>query len=324
MSVNGRMIDQPSARNRLAAELAVGLARRLWMTLHYDATDAGFCWHQAQNPFEDAFAVLWELGVALAATGSDDQGMTRQQYAVYATQHPGEEYPCSLKFFPASETRAGVLAYGELPDALFGRLLEAYVGNACEYGPVGTQLCSSQEPFKPMAEFEREIGALVKCGYAERCRGMVKWTDKIAPVMQVADFWEAPAVVIPDEARAQVEDLIRSGQRLAAAIAIRHIANVGITQAQAHVDELERAPQRTDKIAPVMRVEPCWDDSRPQIKTLPHDVQQRVNILLQDRNPIAAIALVRAETGAGLVECKAYVDDLAQKSHPIPPHRPRR
>ena len=313
------MIDQPSARLRLAAELAVGLARRLWMTLHDDATD-GFCWHHAQTPFEDAFAVLWELGVALAATESDDQGMTRQQYAVYATQHPSEEYPCSLKFFPAPETRADVLAYGELPDALFGRLLEAYVCTACEYGPNGTQLCSHREPFKPTVEFEREIGALVACGYAERCGDMVKWTDKIAPVMQVANFWEASAVVIPDEARAQVEDLIRSGQRLAAAIAIRHIANVGMTQAQAHVDELERALQRSDKITPVRHAE---HDSRPQIKTLPHDVQERVNILVQDRNPIAAIALVRAETGAGLVECKAYVDDLARKSHPMPPHRPR-
>jgi ribosomal protein L7/L12 len=293
------------------------------MTLHYDATDAGFCWHQAQNPFEDAFAVLWELGVALAAAESDDQGMTRQQYAAYALQHPSKEYPCSLKFFPAPETRAGVLAYGELPDALFGRLLEAYFGNACDYGPNGTQLCSDREPFKPAVEFEREIGALVECGYAERCGDMVKWTDKIAPVMQVADFWEAPAVVIPDEAQAQVEDLIRSGQRLAAAIAIRHIAKVGITQAQAHVDELECALQRTDKIAPVMRAEHCWDDSRPQIDTLPHDVQERVNILVQDRNPIAAIALVRSETGAGLVECKAYVDDLTRKSHPMPPHRPR-
>jgi hypothetical protein len=47
-----------------------------------------------------------------------------------------------------------------------------------------------------------------------------------------------------------VEELIRSEQRLAAAIAIRHTAKVGITQAQAHVDELERALQRTGKIAP--------------------------------------------------------------------------
>jgi hypothetical protein len=319
------MIDQPSAQLRLAAELAVGLARRLWMTLHYDATDAGFCWHQAQTPFEDGCYVLWELGVALAlvATETGDQGLTRQQY-IDAKQHPGEEAFAMYKFFPAPETRAGVIAYGELPDALFGRLLEAYIDTACMHGPDGTQLCSDREPFKPAVEFEREIGALVECGYAERCGDMVKWTDKIAPVMQVGDFWEASAVVIPDEARAQVEELIRSEQRLAAAIAIRHIAKVGITQAQAHVDELERALQRTNKIAPGMRAEHCWDDSRPQIKTLPHDVQERVNRLVQDRNPIAAIALVRAETGAGLVECKAYVDDLVRKSHGMPPHRPRR
>ena len=149
-----------------------------------------------------------------------------------------------------------------LPDALFARLLEAYVDNACEYGPDGTQLCSGREPFKPTTEFEREIDALVECGYAERCGDMVKWTDKIAPVMQVADFWELWSSSIPYEAQAQVEDLIRSEQRLAAAIAIQHIAKVGITQAQAHVDELECALQRTDEIAPVMGGE----HSRPQIK----------------------------------------------------------
>src|SRR3979490_513859 len=230
--MNGGMIDQPSARTRLAAELAVGLARRLWMTLHYDATDAGFCWHMFQSTFVEGCYALWELGVALAGTGeSDDPGMTRQQCVAYAKQHPGDkrfdlDQQCLFKFFPAPETRAGVLAYGELPDALFERLLAAYVDNACEWGPDGTPLCSDQDPFKPTVEFEREVDALVACGYAERCGDMVKWTDKIAPVM-------------------------------------------------------------------------CWDDSRPQIKTLPRDVQVRVDILVQDGNPIAAIALVRAETGAG-------------------------
>lgn len=309
----------------MAAELAVGLARRLWMTLHFDATDAGFCWHQAQTPFEDGCYVLWELGVVstLVATERGHQGMTRQQY-VDAKKQPGEETFAEYKFFPPAETRAGVLAHDELPDALFARLLEAYVDTACEYGPVGTQLCSDREPFKPPAEFEREIAALVACGYAANCGDLVRWTDKIAPVMQVAGFWEAPAVVIPDEAQAQVEDLIRSGQRLAAAIAVRHTAKVGIAQAQAHVDELERTLQRTDNIAPGMRAEHRWDDSRPQINALPHDVLERVNMLVHDHNPIAAIALVRAETDAGLVECKAYVDDLTRKSHRMPPRRPRR
>src|SRR4051812_16079978 len=184
------MIDQPSARTRLAAELAVGLARRLWMTLHHDATDAGFCWHMFQSTFVDGCYVLWDLGVALAGTGeSGDQGMTRQQCVAYAKQHPGDkrfdlDQQGSFKFFPASETRAGVLALGELPDALFERLLEAYLDNACHYGPdEETLLYSGQEPFKPTVEFEREIDGLVECGYAQRCGAMVKWTDKIAPVM---------------------------------------------------------------------------------------------------------------------------------------------
>jgi hypothetical protein len=269
------MIDQPSARLRLAAELAVGLARRLWITLHIEATDAGFCWHQNQSPFVEGCYTLWELGVALTGTGeSDDPGMTRQQCVTYAMHHPSEKrfdvnQQRLFKFFPASEARSGVLAYGELPDVLFGRLLAAYVGTACMFGPNGTQLCSDREPFKPAVEYERELAALVECGYAERCGDMVKWTDKIAPVM---------------------------------------------------------------------RAEHCWDDPRPQVKTLPEDgaaldanafyirgdVPERVNRLVQDGNPIAAIALIRAQTGAGIAECKAFVDDLVRKSRLMLPHRPRR
>ena len=241
------MTDQPSARRRLAAELAVGLARRLWMTLHYDATDAGFCWHMFQSTFVDGCYVLWELGVALAGTDrSDDQGMTWQQCVVYAKQHPGDErfdldQQSLFRFSPAPETRAGMLAYGELPDELFGRLLAAYVDNACHYGPdEETLLYSGPEPFKQTVEFEREIDAFVECGYARRCGNMVKW--------------------------------------------------------------------------PVMWAEHCWVDPTPPI-TLSHDVLERVNELLQDGNPIAAIAAVREETGAGLLECRTYVENLRRKVH---------
>jgi hypothetical protein len=247
-----RLDNQPSARLRLAAELAVGLARRLWMTLHGDATDAGFCWHMFQSTFVGGCYVLWELGVAVAGIDrSDDQGMTRQQSVAYAKQYPGDkrfdlDQQSLFKFLPAPETRAGVLAYGELPDALFGRLLEAYVDNACHYGPdEETLLYLGPEPFKPMVEFDREIAALVACGYAERRGAMVKWTDKIAPVM-----W----------------------------------AEVGLV------------------------------DPTPPIR-LPPDVLERVNELLQDDNYIAAIAVVREEAGAGLLEARTYVDSLRRKSH---------
>ena len=254
------MIDQPSARTRLAAELAVGLARRLWMTLHYDATDAGFCWHMFQTAFVDGCYALWELGVALAGTGeSDDPGMTRQQCVAYAKQHPGDkrfdpDQQSLFKFFPAAETRAGMLGCDELPDALFERLLAAYVDNACHYGPdEETLLYSGPEPFKPTVEFACEIAALVECGYAERHGDTIKWTDKMAPVLQSEGRWVDPAPPI----------------------------------------------------------------------TLPQDLLERVNMLVHDRNPIAAIALVRKETGAGIVECKAFVDDLVRKSHRMPLHRPR-
>src|SRR5215475_12287771 len=126
------MSDQPAARTRLAAELAVGLARRLWMTLYYDATDAGFCWHMFQSTFVEGCYVLWELGVALAGTDrNDDQGMTRQQCAAYAKEYPADErfdldQQSLFKFLPSTETRARVLACGELSDALFERLVEAY------------------------------------------------------------------------------------------------------------------------------------------------------------------------------------------------------
>ena len=221
------------------------------MTLHHDATDAGFCWHMFQTTFVDGCYVLWELGVALAGTGrSDDRGMTRQQCVAYAKQYPGDQrfdldQQSLFKFFRASETRAAVLAYGELPDALFERLLAAYIENACEHDPDGTQLYSEQGLFKPSAEFEHEIDALIACGYAQRCGIMVKWTEKIIPAMRGSDG-------------------------------------------------------RAEPRAPI---------------TLPDDVLEHVRELLQDDNLIAAIAVVREQTGASLPEAKTYVEALGQKIH---------
>ncbi len=212
------------------------------MTLEPGGTP-GYYWHYAQSTFEDGCDVLWRLGVALAESAVSREGVTWKQIA----EQPGEqENYATYKFFPAPVTRAGVLALGELPAGLFERLLGVYVETACEYGPDGTQLFSGDGLFQPTAEFEREIGAFIECGYAERCGAMVRWTDRMAPVMCANGSLEAP---------------------------------------------------------------------EPQIKTLSPDVLERVNGLLQDGNPIAAIAVVRKETGAGLFECKAYVDDLVRTRH---------
>jgi ribosomal protein L7/L12 len=317
------MIDQPSARLRLAAELAVALSQFMHELPTDFIDDHGFIFHMHQGPFDEDCFILWELGVAMAAPPAGDQPFTWEQGLDWEKQHPNALWG-AFKFMPAPEMRAIIMAHDVISPELTFRLLVSYLISMNQYGLADMQLDVGREPFTPPPIFQPQIDALIDCGYLVRSGTSVSWTDRIAIAMQVANFWDAPAVIIPDEAQAQVEDLIRSGQRIAAVCAIQRIAKVGASQAQAHVNELERALQRTDKIAPVMRAEHCWDDSRPQIKTLPHDVQERVNILVQDRNPIAAIALVRAETGAGLVECKAYVDDLARKSHPMPPHRPRR
>ena len=79
----------------------------------------------------------------------------------------------------------------------------------------------------------------------------------------------------------------------------------------------------TDKDDPAMSAAQCEDEPTPRIK-LSREVLERVHILVRDRNPIAAIALVRKETGAGLLEAKTFVDEIARNSHPMPPHRPRR
>src|SRR3954471_24717704 len=142
-------MDRPSASLRLAAELAVGLARRLSMTLEPSGME-GFYWHFAQATFEEGCDVLWKLGVALAIPESGDQGIAWQQYAVDVEPHPEVKgFPGGFKFFEASEARATVLACGELPEVLFGRLLAAYLETACEYGPDRTQLYSGPQPFKP-------------------------------------------------------------------------------------------------------------------------------------------------------------------------------
>ncbi|CCD93636.1 hypothetical protein BRAO375_2730034 [Bradyrhizobium sp. ORS 375] len=164
----------------MAAELAIGLARRLAMTLE-PSDMPGYYWHYAQTPFEDGCYVLWELGAAmtLVETQSGFEGMTHPQYEL-AKRRRGEEAFAVYSFFEAPKTRASVLAYGELPDALFARLLDVYLKTACEYGPEGTQLYSGREPFTPALEFVQEIAAFIACGYAEECGNMIRWSDKIA------------------------------------------------------------------------------------------------------------------------------------------------
>jgi hypothetical protein len=299
------MTNPSLAHKRLVAELAVALSQFMHELPTDFIDDHGFISHMHQGPFDEDCFILWELGVAMAAPPSGDQPFTWEQGLDWEKRHPNAgAVSGAFKFMPAPEMRATIMAHDVISPELTFRLLVAYLDSMSQYGLAGMQLDIGREPFIPPPIFQAQIDALIDDGYLVRSGTSVSWTDRIAIAMQVAGFWDAPAVIIPDEARAQVEDLIRSGERIAAATAIRHFAKVGWTQAHAYVDELERA---------LMGAEHCWVDPRSPI-TLSHDVLERANRLVQDRNPISAMALVRAETGASLLECRTYVDDLVRKS----------
>jgi len=125
---------------------------------------------------------------------------------------------------------------------LFERLLAAYIENACEYGPDGTQLCSDQGLFRPTTEFEREIDALIACGYAERCGAMVKWTDKIAPVMwpERPGVDPTPPMMLPHDVLERVNELLRDGNPIGAIAVVREETGAGPLEARIYVDGLGR------------------------------------------------------------------------------------
>jgi len=205
----------------------------------------GFIRHAFQGPFDEGCYILWELGVALAHPPSGTEGITLEEARDWGKRHGEDLWQAgAFKFMPADETRAIIMAHDVISPELTFRLLVAYLASMSQYGLADMQLDVGREAFMPPPIYQAQIDALIDCGYLVRSGTSVSWTDRIGTAMQFLGLWHAPAVIIPDEAQAQVEDLIRSGERLAAATAIRHIAKVGWTQAHAHVDELERALQR--------------------------------------------------------------------------------
>jgi hypothetical protein len=239
------MTNPSLTHNRLVAELAVALSQFMHELPANFIDDRGFISNMHQGPFDEDCFILWELGVAMAAPPSGDQPFTWEQGRDWDKRHPS--IWGAFKFMPAPEMRAAIMAHDMISPELTFRLLVAYLGSMSDYGLADMQLDVGREPFTPPPIFQAQIDALIDCGYLVRSGTSVSWTDRIGTAMQFLGFWDAPAVIIPDEVQAEVEDLIRSGERLAAVCAVRHIAKVGWAQAGAHVDELDRALQRRDE-----------------------------------------------------------------------------
>lgn len=174
----------------LATELAVGLARRLNAILG-GSTDAvpapGYVFHHFTTDFEDACDVLWGLGVAYAAYGSDPD---KRELAVGHGLEV-DSSPCYFRFFSEADIRSRLSDARNPPSVSLQEILESYIAIACGYGVNQTQLSCSRGPFAPQSEYAKEIEALARLGYVER-RGLeVAWRDKIGEAMENALLWQA-------------------------------------------------------------------------------------------------------------------------------------
>jgi hypothetical protein len=239
------MANSNLSEQKLAAELAVAVSQFMQSELPGNADEHGFVSHEFQGPFDENCYVLWELGVALAASPSGDQGITFHEWP---KTEPNDVGPGAFKFMPPDKIHATMTAHGEIAPALLFRLLETYLRSMGDYSWRRAQLDVGRESFVPEPIFEPQIHALVECGYLVRSGRSVRWTDHIGPVMRSAGHWDEVSEQSPRGAtalssadRERIERMIRSGQRIEAVAAIRDVANVGLAEAKWLMEQMDRA-----------------------------------------------------------------------------------
>ncbi len=244
------MANATLAELKLAAELAVAISQFMQSEQRDNDFGNGFIGHMFQGPFDENGYVLWELGVALAAPPLGQQGITFREWSKI---EPDDVGPSAFQFMPPDQTRAIVMAVGDIAPALALRLLETYLRSMGDYSWRGQQLDVGRETFAPEPIFEPQIQAFIECGYVERSGNSVRWKDRINPAMVRAGFWDAElkppsphviTITLAPAVRTRVERLLRSDQRIDAIAAIRDSANVELTEAKWFVEQMEKSMVR--------------------------------------------------------------------------------
>jgi len=179
----------------LVAELTIGVARRLHAILGpkangaYKESDVVF--HGFASDFEDCCDVLWRLGVARASDGE----LTNLTFQAFKNLDPAGRKtkmgPTLFSFLEPEDIRNALFSELLETSPKIDELLSSYLRIACGYDLDGSILSTKREPFVPQNEFKSEIDALERSGYVERLGPAMIWTDKIAPAMQAAYFWNA-------------------------------------------------------------------------------------------------------------------------------------
>jgi hypothetical protein len=228
---------------RLVVELAIALSQFMQQALPHNTDANGFVSHSFHGPFDENCYILWELGAALAAPPSGERGLKREEWGA-----PFGVGPSAFKFFSPDETRAVLNEHTAFSPELVFRLICTYLNSMCDYGWQSSILNSGREPFLPAKIFQPQLEALIDCGYLTQVGGMVHWTNQIGKAMQATHYWDAtfsvpspPVINLSIEARAQVERMIRDDQRIAAISFVCEAAKVGISDAKAFVENLEKS-----------------------------------------------------------------------------------
>jgi len=228
-----------SDQRGLAAELAVGIARRLTITCGWMADAGGLVRHGFQSPFDEACLLLWELGAASAAPDNGRGGVGWEDGKSDANYE-------SFKLLPSDQIRFRLHDNAEVSELVLRRLLTAYVGLACEYGP--DILPATRRPFCPPAEYDIEIDALLKSGYLERTGERVCWTDAIGFAMRDRHLWgedlqpPMPATLqVSAAAIRKVQELLAADQKIAAVNILRREADATLSDALSWIEQFNQA-----------------------------------------------------------------------------------
>lgn len=148
--------------------------------------------HRHETDFEHVCSALAGAG-AIEAYRYPEDGK-RRSWALYQFKFDG----------------AGLRAHLERdrnPDSdQFTEAVEVYLRICTDYGDNENEWVSTRrDPFLVPQVYGRVFDLLARCGYVERVGENVKWTDKVAPMMQVIYAWNEDGVSAAERYDAEIE-----------------------------------------------------------------------------------------------------------------------
>ena len=171
------------AERQLIVELSVGITRRLTEALKLSNPDLpGYIFHGFEAVLENSFSILWSLKIATAPEGQNTFSHENFDASKKAV-------PANIKCFSEVSIRNSLNQTLPYFSDLIPELLSNYISLACVCGSENSMLSHSKKAFTPQEEYKSEIRELLRSGYLTKVGHAVRWTERIAQIMQRAYLW---------------------------------------------------------------------------------------------------------------------------------------